>query len=119
MAQGQEPAEVIVRLVVWRGGIRGKEYIVNEGTNLLGRWDPDNGAFPEIDLEAEDKESKVSRKHAVIERRGADVTIEDLGSLNGTYINRGPRLAEGAKCALQHGDEVIVGKTFLKLEITE
>ncbi len=121
MGQGQEGGfgEQIIRLVVWRGGIRGREFIINEGANLVGRWDPENGAFPEIDLEADDKESKVSRKHAVIERHGSSVTIEDLGSLNGTYINRGSKLTEGNKHPLQHGDEVIVGKTFLKLEVVE
>ena len=108
-----------VRLVIWRGGLRGREYSVNEGSNLVGRWDPDSGAFPEIDLEGEDKDSKVSRKHAVIERRGAAVTIEDLGSLNGTYINRGAKLIEGTKYALKSGDEVVVGKTFLRIEIVE
>jgi pSer/pThr/pTyr-binding forkhead associated (FHA) protein len=105
------------RLVVWRGGIKGREYQIQEGNNLVGRWDPDSGAFPEIDLEADDEEAKVSRKHAVIERRGQKVTVEDLGSLNGTYINRGARLKPGTQYPLQPGDELIVGKTFLRFEV--
>lgn len=107
----------VMRLVVYKAGSRGREYILQEGNNLVGRWDPDAGAFPEIDLESEDEEAKVSRKHAVIERRGDTLTIEDLGSLNGTFINRGPRLKTGTQYPLQPGDEVIVGKTFLRLEI--
>jgi pSer/pThr/pTyr-binding forkhead associated (FHA) protein len=108
-----------MRLVVWRGGLQGREYVVQEGNNLVGRWDPDSGAFPEIDLESEDEEAKVSRKHAVIERRGHRVTIEDLGSLNGTYVNRGARLKPGAQYPLQPGDEVVIGKTFMRFEIDE
>ena len=107
----------MMRLVVWRGGIRGREYHIQEGNNLIGRWDPDAGAFPEIDLESEDEEAKVSRKHAVIERRGEKASIEDLGSLNGTYINRGSRLKPSTQYTLSPGDEVIVGKTFLRFEV--
>jgi pSer/pThr/pTyr-binding forkhead associated (FHA) protein len=114
--RGTKPA---MRLVVWRGGIRGREYQVQEGNNLVGRWDPDCGAFPEIDLEADDEEAKVSRKHAGIERRGQKVTVEDLGSLNGTFINRGARLKAGTQYPLQPGDELIVGKTFLRFEVEE
>ena len=40
--------------------------------------------------------------------------IEDLGSTNGTFVNRGPRLLPGNKQPLKNGDEIIVGKTFLK-----
>jgi pSer/pThr/pTyr-binding forkhead associated (FHA) protein len=106
-----------IKLVVWRGGVEGRTYSIQEGNNLLGRWDPDSGAFPEIDLESEDEEAKVSRKHAVIERRGQKLTIEDLGSLNGTYINRGARLKTGTQYPLQPGDEIIIGKTFLRVDV--
>ncbi len=83
---------------------------------MIGRWDPDSGAFPEIDLESEDHEAKVSRKHAIVECQGKTVTIEDLGSLNGTFVNRGARLVEGTKYTLHVGDELIVGKVFLRFE---
>jgi pSer/pThr/pTyr-binding forkhead associated (FHA) protein len=106
-----------VKLVVCRNGVDGKVYVVQEGNNLIGRWDPESGAFPEIDLESEDEEAKVSRKHAVIERHGQRLTIEDLGSLNGTYINRGVRLKTGTQYPLQPGDEIIIGKTFLRVDV--
>ena len=48
----------------------------------------------------------VSRKHAVLIRRGDEFFIEDLGSLNGTYVNR--KRIESAR--LESGDEVQVGK---------
>jgi len=105
------------KLLVLRGPTRGKEYPIEEGSNLIGRWDPDEGAFPEIDLEHEDIEAKISRKHAIIERQGNKVTLEDIGSLNGTFINRGPRLEKGQKVELKDGDELVVGKTFLKFTV--
>lgn len=105
-----------MRLVVLRGESAGKNFPVVQGRNLVGRSDPEAGAFPEIDLEAEDVEAKVSRKHAVIERQGTSCVIEDVGSLNGTFVNRGPRLKAGERIELKPGDEVVIGKTFLRFE---
>ncbi len=48
---------------------------------------------------------------------GGKITIEDIGSLNGTYVNRQPRLQLGNPLDLKDGDEIIIGKTFLKLSI--
>jgi pSer/pThr/pTyr-binding forkhead associated (FHA) protein len=106
-----------MKLVVIRGDSAGKSFPLQEGKNLVGRWDPDAGAFPEVDLESEDVEAKVSRKHAVIERQGPICVIEDAGSLNGTFINRGPRLKAGERIELKSGDEVVIGKTFLRFEV--
>ncbi|MCB0335562.1 MAG: FHA domain-containing protein [Bdellovibrionales bacterium] len=106
-------------LVVWHQGQRAAEYPLPDGSYLIGRWDPNSGAFPQIDLESVDVHSKVSRKHAVVERKGDQVTITDLGSLNGTYINRGDRLTEGQPVSIKPGDEIIVGKVFLKVEADE
>jgi pSer/pThr/pTyr-binding forkhead associated (FHA) protein len=97
----------------------GRTFPIEQGTNLIGRWDPDSGAFPEIDLEPDDVEAKISRKHAVIERNGDRVTIQDIGSLNGTFVNRGGRLEAGQVVELKSGDELIVGKTFLRFEVLE
>ncbi|HJU28631.1 MAG TPA: FHA domain-containing protein, partial [Candidatus Binataceae bacterium] len=78
---------------------------------------PDTGAFPEVDLDADDPEAKVSRKHALIRIDGGKITIEDTGSLNGTFVNRGARLMPGNPIELKSGDEIIIGKTFLKLAV--
>ncbi|MCB0328886.1 MAG: FHA domain-containing protein [Bdellovibrionales bacterium] len=107
------------RLIISNGKFKGKEFRLGEGTNLIGRWDPDTGAFPEVDLDDEDEEAKISRKHAAIRKSGSEITIRDIGSLNGTFINRGDRLEEGKEYPLQEGDEVIVGKIFLRLALTE
>jgi pSer/pThr/pTyr-binding forkhead associated (FHA) protein len=107
------------QLVLMQGGKRKETYRLTEGTNVIGRWDPDHGAFPEIDLEEEDNHCKVSRKHALVECKEGVVTLEDLGSLNGTYVNRGARLEPGTKQVVCPGDEIIVGKLFLLLENAE
>ncbi len=103
------------RLHIVRGGRKGQEFPLEEGNNAIGRWDPETGAFPEVDLEQDDPEAKISRKHALIRIENGKVTIEDIGSLNGTYVNRGARLMPGNPVELKPGDEIIVGKTFLKL----
>jgi len=105
------------KLSIIRGGRRGQEFALESGNNLVGRWDPETGAFPEVDLDADDPEAKVSRKHALIRIDAAKITIEDIGSLNGTYVNRQPRLQPGTPLDLKDGDEIIIGKTFLKLSI--
>jgi FHA domain len=105
------------KLSIIRGGRRGQEFELEAGKNFIGRWDPETGAFPEVDLDADDPEAKVSRKHALIIIEGSKITLEDIGSLNGTYVNRGTRLIPGSLVELKTGDEIIIGKTFLKLAI--
>jgi hypothetical protein len=104
------------KLTVMRGGTIGKEFPLQVGDNLIGRWDPDSGSFPEVDLETDDIEARISRKHALI-KFGDTITIEDIGSLNGTFVNRGQRLEPGSPVTLKDGDEIIVGKTFFKVAV--
>jgi len=108
------------KLVITRGGTMGKEFHVEpiEDT-FIGRWDPDGGAFPEIDLTQDDPEAKISRKHARITIKNGGYLLEDIGSLNGTYINRGPRLVPGSPHSLQTGDEVVMGRTFFRFVQSE
>ena len=107
------------RLVITRGGTVGKEFTVETiNETQVGRWDPDGGAFPEVDLTQDDPEAKISRKHARIFVQNGGYMLEDVGSLNGTYINRGPRLMPGSPQPIKDGDEVVMGKTFFKF-ITE
>ena len=105
------------KLSILRGGRKGQEFELEVGNNQIGRWDPETGAFPEVDLDQDDPEAKVSRKHALVRIDGGKVTVEDTGSLNGTYVNRQPRLIPGTPVDLKNGDEIIIGKTFLRLVI--
>jgi hypothetical protein len=122
-APAAQPAAVApfkAKLTITRGlpERRGHEFELEDGNNLIGRWDPETGSFPEVDLEQDDPEAKISRKHALIRIDGGKITIEDIGSLNGTYVNRQPRLQPGTPAELKDGDEVIIGKTFLKLSVS-
>jgi hypothetical protein len=104
-------------LVIERGDAPGTEFKLVNDDSTIGRWDADNGVFPDVDLDAYDSDAKVSRRHARIRRHNGAYSIEDLGSTNGTYVNRGRRLLPGNAQALNDGDEVIVGKTFLRFQI--
>ncbi|CAN5555368.1 FHA domain-containing protein [soil metagenome] len=105
-------------LVIERGDFPGTEFRLVNDDSTIGRWDADNGIFPDVDLDAHDSDAKVSRRHARIVRKSGAYYIEDLGSTNGTYVNRGRRLLPGNPQLLNDGDEVIVGKTFLRFQIT-
>ncbi|MDQ1522229.1 MAG: hypothetical protein QOE47_153 [Pyrinomonadaceae bacterium] len=106
-------------LVINRGRSAGKEFPVHEDEAYIGRWDADSGIFPDVDLDSDDPEAKVSRRHARITRRSGQYYIEDLGSTNGTFINRGRRLLPGDRQPLNDGDEIIIGKTFLRFHVMQ
>ena len=120
-APAAAPADIVgafkAKFIVVRGGRKGQEFPLEDGNNLIGRWDPETGSFPEVDLDADDPEAKISRKHALCRIEDGKITVEDIGSLNGTYVNRGQRLQPGSPADIKNGDEVIIGKTFLKLVI--
>lgn len=105
------------RLVIERGEAANTEFQLCTEESYLGRWDADNGIFPDVDLDAYDPDAKVSRRHARITYRGNIHMIEDLGSTNGTFLNRGRRLLPGSPQVLSEGDEIIVGKTFLRFHL--
>jgi len=92
-------------LVVRSGGGRaGESFLLAEERTLIGR-------SPECDVFLDDV--TVSRRHAQIARNGPRFTIEDLGSLNGTFVNR--RRIESTE--LEDDDELQIGKyrlTFLR-----
>jgi hypothetical protein len=91
-------------LVVRAGGGREGESFPLEGERLT------IGRRPESDIFLDDV--TVSRDHALIVRRGGEHHLDDLGSLNGTYVNR--RRIDSHR--LEDGDEIQIGKyklTFL------
>ena len=97
-------------------GLEGPALVVRAGGGRAGEsFKPAGertriGRSPDCEIFLDDV--TVSRKHATISRRGDQVTIEDQGSLNGTFVNR--RRVESAP--LDDGDELQIGKyrlTFL------
>ena len=91
-------------LVVRAGGGRVGESFPLEGERMTIGRRPDSDVFLD--------DVTVSRDHALIVRRGGEFDLDDLGSLNGTYVNR--RRIESHHLA--DGDELQIGKyklTFL------
>jgi hypothetical protein len=85
-------------LVIRAGGGRaGESVTIEEDRMTIGRT-PDASLFLD--------DVTVSRNHALLVRRRDGVYIDDLGSLNGTYVNR--RRIESHK--LVDGDEIQIGK---------
>lgn len=115
----EKPRGAHSTLVIERGEAVGTEFILSTEESYIGRWDADNGVFPDVDLDAYDTEAKVSRRHSRIIFSNNRYSIEDLGSTNGTYVNRGRRLIPGNAHVLNNGDEVIVGKIFLRFNINQ
>jgi hypothetical protein len=107
------------KLVIERGKSAGKHFLLSAAESQIGRWDADGGIFPDVDLDTDDPEAKVSRRHARITFRDGQYFLEDLGSTNGTFVNRGRRLSPGTRQALNDGDEIIVGKTFLRFRLVK
>jgi hypothetical protein len=87
----------------------------DRGEFTLGRVSDGQPIMPDIDLSPYHAyASGVSRLHAVIKRNGDRITIMDLGSSNGTYVN-GKRLTANAEQVIHHGDVLTFGK--LKIQI--
>lgn len=84
-------------LISTRGAVSGSRYLLDEDKVTVGR-DPSN------DIMLDD--GTVSREHAVFIRENGRYRIEDVGSLNGTYVNR--RRVDSIE--LHSGDELMIGK---------
>ena len=114
----EQAHRVHATLVIERGTSAGKKFPLSSLEANIGRWDADSGVFPDVDLDSDDPEAKVSRRHARICLSNGNYLIEDLGSTNGTFVNRGRRLTPGSSYPLNDGDEIIVGKTFLRFRVS-
>jgi pSer/pThr/pTyr-binding forkhead associated (FHA) protein len=93
---GDLPADLGV-LVVTRGQNAGSRFTLTKQVTTAGR-------HPESDIFLDDV--TVSRRHVEIVSAPQGFTVRDVGSLNGTYLNR-ERIEEAA---LANGDELQIGK---------
>lgn len=84
-------------LVVKRGPNAGSRFLLDQPTTSAGR-------HPDSDIFLDDV--TVSRRHAEFRLDTGDFQVVDVGSLNGTYVNREP--VDSA--TLANGDEVQIGK---------
>jgi pSer/pThr/pTyr-binding forkhead associated (FHA) protein len=84
---------------------------------VIGRLDASHAVFPDVDLTNEQGAEKgVSRRHVRISRRDDQVFIEDLNSLNGTFLNA-TRLVPELPYPLKGGDQVQLGKLVLTVDL--
>ncbi|HHH30505.1 MAG TPA: FHA domain-containing protein, partial [Polyangiaceae bacterium] len=82
---------------------QGSEYVLDDPCEVTV------GRSGDVDLTL--VEGMVSRRHAVFRVAGGELTIEDAGSTNGTFVN-GDKIR---KRSLQEGDRVLIGTTILKV----
>jgi pSer/pThr/pTyr-binding forkhead associated (FHA) protein len=84
-------------LIVRRGPAAGTKFTLDSDTVTVGR-------HPQSDIFLND--ITVSRRHAELRREGSGYIVADLGSLNGSYVNR----ARVDSSPLRSGDELQIGK---------
>lgn len=103
------------KLVVIRGQKLNVEYPIYTGENFIGRTDE-----KPVDVDLEDQESTdriwCSRQHAKIFSENGTLSIEDLGSQNGTFVNRA-RIYPSQPRPLTDGDVIQIGTVQLKLKL--
>lgn len=82
---------------------------------FIGRHDSSSNTRPELDLAPYGAiEKGVSRVHACIRRSEDALTLVDMGSVNGTYLN-GQRLTPNQPRVLRDGDEIRLGKLVVHI----
>jgi CRP-like cAMP-binding protein len=80
----------------------------------IGRADPVTGILPDIDLTPVDTNRSVSRRHAKIIKTGGEYhVLEEVGTVNGTYVND-QRIPTGVPVTLHNGDLVKIGLISMK-----
>ena len=93
----EDNLDAVAMLVVQRGPKRGSRIALYDDVITVGR-------HPESDIFLDDV--TVSRRHAELRKVGPGFEVVDVGSLNGTYVNKD----RVEKALLSNGDELQVGK---------
>src|SRR5437588_3459113 len=103
--EGQEGAQWALRFI--SGKYQGGEFPLRPNREIIiGR---------SSDLDMVLVEDMVSRKHAKITTDEHVVTIQDLGSTNGTFVN-GEKVR---KADLKDGDRILIGTSIIKIVYVE
>jgi pSer/pThr/pTyr-binding forkhead associated (FHA) protein len=88
----------------------GQRFDLGFEETLLGRSDPVDQIEPDVDLSFHGGfEQGVSRRHAIITWDEKGYVLEDLGSTNGTVVNR-EKVSPGTPISLVEGDIIHLGK---------
>ncbi|MBN1103072.1 MAG: FHA domain-containing protein [Deltaproteobacteria bacterium] len=97
--------EIMSRLQILKGPMRGHSFGLKDDTTLIGRG-------PESDIQITD--ASMSRRHAKIIRKGDRFLIEDMGSQNGTWID-GQRIKPRTPLAIEEGLLIAMGDILVSL----
>lgn len=94
--------------------------LADKRETTVGRIDPVTGINPDVDLTPVDSKRSISRRHARIRREedGTFTVIEDVGTMNGTFVN-GVRLTAGRPFPLTPGDLVVFGTISCRFELQD
>jgi hypothetical protein len=108
-------ADARPKLIVVRGQRINAEYPLYEGENFIGRSDE---KAVDVDLEDQEPPDRIwsSRQHALIVFENGQLSVEDLNSTNGTFVNR-TRVHPGQKRPLQANDVIQIGTVHLKVKV--
>lgn len=98
--------EMNEKLTIISANQKGETFELREDKTTIGRVSSN-----EIVL----KDSSISREHCVIEKRNGDFFINDLQSLNGTFVNG--EIANKTK--LKHGDKIQIGDYTIRFHTKE
>jgi hypothetical protein len=83
---------------------------------LIGREDAVSNVFPDIDLTPHSgEEGGVGRRHARIVYSGSQYMLEDLNSINFTFLNK-QKIAPKTPTPLKDGDEIRLGRVVLRFK---
>lgn len=93
-----------VSLIMFKENGEKKQFPIMPGKTVIGRKEDCGLRIPL---------GEISRKHAILMVEGGTVTLRDLGSANGTYVNN-KRVSEQE---LQPGDHIVVGPVVFTVQI--
>ncbi len=94
-----------MKLFILNGPEKGRSFDLKPDTTIVGRSSDSN-----IQI----KDTSVSRKHLKILSKGKKVIIEDLKSVNGTFVN-GTQIDPGGKSEVKLGVPISVGNIYFSL----
>jgi hypothetical protein len=126
LSWGGTPTEPMTDVAPENRAVRVRLHIVDAAQSLevsleqpvcLGRLDPAASTFPEVDLtQYGGLEKGVSRRHARLKARKGAIVVEDLASINGTFVN-GRRLIPYLAEVVRDGDQIQIGNVAIDLEV--
>jgi pSer/pThr/pTyr-binding forkhead associated (FHA) protein len=99
----RRPRHVVSHLVVTEGALAGTRITLGNQPVLIGRADDSTLVLTD---------DYASTRHARLSQRGSDWYVEDLGSTNGTYLDRA-KVTTAVRVPM--GTPVRIGKTVIEL----